>query len=299
MADYYQILSRALRELGARTEADRLDVYAQARDLLDKRLAATSPPPSPAEIRAQRAALANAIDTLEREIAAATGGESAATDEPDAAPARWSANRWPLRPWAIAAAVGVAAVVAAVTQFWPRNTVPIEPPKAVKTTAAGEDLAPGIDGGSSTADQPFYLRRQLVYYRTTYPEGSLIAHKWQNYLYLVLPNSTARRYSFALGSQCTEATGSRRISQKAEWPPWKPDQGARLASLADPMPGGPGNPLGARALDLDDGSTRIHGTNAPQTIGSLVARGCIRLTNDDVIDLYDRVPLGTRVVLTH
>jgi len=289
MADYRTILARALADAGPLAPNERRRVYDQARELLDSRLSAAHPPPSPAEIRAQRAALAAAIEEVEREVA---GPE----DAPSTAGRRMVAMaRWRTRaPW-IASAVAAAAVVAVGFIYWTKDKAP----QSAARQAASEDLAPGVDGGSTPPDLPFYLRRQLVYYRTTYPTGSIVAHKSQNYLYLVMPNATARRYSFGLGEPCMETNGSRRVTQKEEWPAWQPDKGVRLAGLTGPMPGGPGNPLGARALDLDDGSTRIHGTNAAKTIGSLLSRGCIRLMNDDVIDLYGRVALGTRVVITN
>jgi lipoprotein-anchoring transpeptidase ErfK/SrfK len=93
--------------------------------------------------------------------------------------------------------------------------------------------------------------------------------------------------------------GSRRIASKAEWPSWDatPDMIKRRLASAGTVPGGPGNPLGARVLVLDDGTSRIHGTNAPKTIGSTLAFGCIRLANDDVVDLYNRVKVNTLVLL--
>jgi len=293
MADYHAILSDALQASGAQTDAQRRRVYDQARDLLDARLSTATPPPAPAEIRTQRAALARAIEALEREIGAEAGGRPDAMAAGALGGATWR-ERLPL----IGGAVALAAIVAAGLLYWTAGT-PSSPASqhGGRAAAAGDDLPPGVDGGSSIPDLPFYLRRQLVYYRTTYPAGSLIAHKSQNYLYLVMPNATARRYSFGMGESCAETAGSRRIAQKEEWPPWAGD--ALPRGTAAPMAGGPGNPLGARALDLDDGSTRIHGTNAPKTVGSLIARGCIRLINDDVIDLYGRVAVGTRVVITN
>jgi lipoprotein-anchoring transpeptidase ErfK/SrfK len=113
---------------------------------------------------------------------------------------------------------------------------------------------------------------------------------------LIQPNSVALRYGIAVGSQCADLAGMRHISNMAEWPIWQPPA-ETLNRSPNPMPGGPGNPLGARMLQLDDGNSRINGTNAPKTIGNAVAFGCIRLNNDDITDLYGRVKLSTPVVL--
>jgi lipoprotein-anchoring transpeptidase ErfK/SrfK len=161
-------------------------------------------------------------------------------------------------------------------------------------TASAVDLAPGVDGGSTDADVSYIFRRQRVYYRTTLPPGTIVVDKPQHFMYLVLPNSAALRYGIGVGTPCAELVGPRKISNKVEWPEWTPPPGS---SRSAPMPGGPGNPLGARLLDLDDNTSRIHGTNAPKTIGEDVTLGCVRLVNDDVADLYNRVPVGTRVVM--
>jgi lipoprotein-anchoring transpeptidase ErfK/SrfK len=162
------------------------------------------------------------------------------------------------------------------------------------------ELAPGVDGGSSDAEVSYVFRRQPVFYRTTHPVGTIIIDKPQHFLYLIQPKSVALRYGIAVGSQCTDLAGLRRISNKAEWPAWQPtpELVARRLAPAGVMPGGPGNPLGARLLALEDGNS-IHGTNAPKAIGNPAVFGCIRLVNDDVVDLYQRVPVGGRVVVTH
>ena len=160
------------------------------------------------------------------------------------------------------------------------------------------DLPPGVDGGSTDADVPFFFRRQPVFYRTTHPVGSIIIDKQQHFLYLIQPNQVALRYGIAVGKSCAGAAGLHKVTSKVEWPEWLPpaDMVERKLAPAGVMKGGPGNPLGARLIGLDDGSMRIHGTNAPKTIGSSLNSGCIRLVNDDVADLYNRVALGARVV---
>ena len=158
------------------------------------------------------------------------------------------------------------------------------------------ELAPGVDGGASDPDLQYVFRRQPTFYRTLQPVGTVIVDKLQHFLYLIQPNNVAMRYGIAVGDQCANLAGMRHISNMAEWPAWQPPP-EMLRSNPTPLPGGPGNPLGARVLQLDDGNSRINGTNAPRTIGNPVNFGCIRLNNDDITDLYGRVKLSTPVVV--
>ena len=158
------------------------------------------------------------------------------------------------------------------------------------------ELAPGVDGGAFDPDQQYVFRRQPTFYRTLQPVGTIIVDKLQRFLYLIQPNNVALRYGIAVGDQCANLAGMRRIANMAEWPTWQPPP-EMLSRDPNPMPGGPGNPLGARMLQLDDGNSRINGTNAPKTIGNPVNFGCIRLNNDDITDLYGRVKLSTPVVV--
>jgi lipoprotein-anchoring transpeptidase ErfK/SrfK len=169
-----------------------------------------------------------------------------------------------------------------------------------EATLADGDLPPGIDGSASEPDVPFYFRRQPVFYRTTHPVGSIIIDKQQHFLYLIRPNHVALRYGIGVGKSCVDAVGLHKLTAKKEWPEWQPpaDAAGRKLAPAGAMKGGAGNPLGARSLTLDDGGLSIHGTNAPKTIGSHVDLGCIRLVNEDVADLYNRVAVGTRVVFS-
>jgi lipoprotein-anchoring transpeptidase ErfK/SrfK len=173
-------------------------------------------------------------------------------------------------------------------------------PQPVVAASADGDLPPGIDGGSTEADVAFFFRRQPVFYRTTHPVGTIIIDKQQHFLYLVQPNQVALRYGIGVGKPCADTAGLRKVANKVEWPQWEPPADMVDRKVASPglMKGGVGNPLGARLIGLDDASTRIHGTNAPKTIGNALKSGCIRLVNDDVVDLYSRVPMGARVVLT-
>src|SRR5262245_17498175 len=167
-------------------------------------------------------------------------------------------------------------------------------------TAPDGDLPPGVDGGSTDADVPFFFRRQPVFYRTTHPVGSIIIDKQQHFLYLIQPNQVALRYGIGVGKSCAGVAGLHKVAGKKEWPEWQPppEMVERKLALAGVMKGEPGNPLGARIIALDDGSMSIHGTNAPKTIGSSVDFGCIRLANDDAVDLYNRAAVGARVVVS-
>jgi lipoprotein-anchoring transpeptidase ErfK/SrfK len=146
---------------------------------------------------------------------------------------------------------------------------------------------------------PANLKKQLVDYSTREPAGTLIIDTANTYLYLVLGNGKALRYGIGVGRDGFTWTGTERISKMSEWPDWHPPSEMidRQPYLPRFMAGGPGNPLGARALYLGKTLYRIHGTNQPSTIGTFVSSGCIRLINDDVEDLYSRVQVGTRVVV--
>jgi len=145
------------------------------------------------------------------------------------------------------------------------------------------------------------LERQVVFFRTTEPPGSIVVHTNERYLYLVQENNRAMRYGIGVGRDGFQWAGQHKISRKQEWPDWRPppEMIERQPYLPRFMAGGPGNPMGARALYIGQTIYRIHGTNQPQTIGHAVSSGCFRLVNGDIIDLYDRVPVGTRIVVKH
>ncbi len=144
-------------------------------------------------------------------------------------------------------------------------------------------------------------RRQLVYFRTNHKPGTLIVHTSERFLYLVLPNRRALRYGIGVGREGFQWSGMVRVTRKSEWPDWTPppEMIKRQPYLPRFMAGGPGNPMGSRALYLGRTVYRIHGTNQPETIGHAISSGCFRLANGDVIDLYSRVPVGTRVIVRH
>jgi lipoprotein-anchoring transpeptidase ErfK/SrfK len=146
---------------------------------------------------------------------------------------------------------------------------------------------------------PARLQRQVVSFATREAPGTVIIDTPNTYLYLVLGHGQAMRYGIGVGRDGFTWSGVQSITRKSEWPDWIPpaEMIARQPYLPRYMAGGPGNPLGARAMYLGGTVYRIHGTNAPGTIGTHVSSGCIRLTNEDVADLYSRVNVGTKVVV--
>jgi lipoprotein-anchoring transpeptidase ErfK/SrfK len=157
---------------------------------------------------------------------------------------------------------------------------------------------PGLIADDSVELDPQF-RKQMVLYRTTEPPGTIIISTADRHLYLVQGNGRAIRYGIGVGRDGFQWQGLLNISRKAEWPDWTPppEMIARQPYLPRFMAGGPGNPLGARALYLGATVYRIHGTNRPDTIGTAVSSGCFRLVNADVSDLYARVPVGTKVIV--
>ncbi|MDP9136584.1 MAG: L,D-transpeptidase [Pseudomonadota bacterium] len=168
-------------------------------------------------------------------------------------------------------------------------------------------LATGAPGHAASktnfSSKPWQLdkkyERTEVAYRTAEKPGTIVVSTRKRFLYLVQPNGRAVRYGIGVGRQGFTWSGAEKISRKAEWPDWTPPPEMRERDPAVPkfMRGGPGNPLGARALYLGATEYRIHGTAQPWTIGRAVSSGCIRLQNEDVIDLYSRVKIGFKVIV--
>ena len=169
-------------------------------------------------------------------------------------------------------------------------TEAVQPPVQSMPQAQEEDRS---------VELPARLRRQVVAYPTREAAGTIIIDTPHTYLYLVLGNGQAMRYGIGVGRDGFTWSGTQTITKKAEWPDWTPppEMIARQPYLPRFMAGGPGNPLGARAMYLGTTVYRIHGTNQPQTIGTKISSGCFRLVNTDVADLYDRVPVGTKVII--
>ncbi len=143
------------------------------------------------------------------------------------------------------------------------------------------------------------IPREIVDYETREAPGTIVIDSPQRRLYLVLGDGKALRYGVGVGRPGFEWGGIKAVTRKAEWPDWTPPPQMlqRRPDLPRFMPGGPNNPLGARAMYLGSSLYRIHGSNEPQTIGQAVSSGCIRMTNEDVTDLYDRVRVGAKVVV--
>jgi lipoprotein-anchoring transpeptidase ErfK/SrfK len=170
--------------------------------------------------------------------------------------------------------------------------VQAEPAPYYQAPQQREDERPAIE-------QPARFKRQIVTYPTREAAGTIIIDTPNTYLYYVLGGGQAIRYGIGVGRDGFTWSGVQTVTRKAEWPDWTPpaEMIARQPYLPRQMAGGPGNPLGARAMYLGNTIYRIHGTNMPETIGTQVSSGCIRLTNADVSDLYARVNVGTRVIV--
>ena len=196
----------------------------------------------------------------------------------------------------------------------PSQPIPLNPDRGVRDPVAPTDASgpSRIDSRNMAAlppevrpetgprkELPPQFRRTLVDYYSKEPAGTVIVDTPNTYLYLVLGQGKALRYGIGVGREGFTWSGAEKVSRKAEWPDWNPPEQMieRQPYLPRFMAGGDGNPLGARALYLGDTIYRIHGTNQPSTIGTFVSSGCIRLTNEDVMDLYTRVKVGTRVVV--
>ncbi|HXF89386.1 MAG TPA: L,D-transpeptidase [Xanthobacteraceae bacterium] len=206
--------------------------------------------------------------------------------------------------------------------YWPSHTPPYAwPPYALVFPDIDEDdllpepdppqLVPRDDRrdyredyqddsvSGQSAELPPHLRRQVVPYQTREAPGTIIIDTPNTYLYYVLGGGKAIRYGIGVGREGFTWSGVRTIDRKMEWPDWEPpaEMIARQPYLPRWVAGGPGNPLGARAMYLKGTLYRIHGTNEPSSIGKRMSSGCIRMLNEDAIDLYNRVHIGTKVVV--
>ena len=188
--------------------------------------------------------------------------------------------------FAIAAVLGLSLVAVGVAEAKQRKEMSVQDQPGYVPTRQEEIL-------------PAQYRPQPVYFRTNEPPGTIVIHTDERFLYLVQDGGRAIRYAIGVGRDGFTWQGLVKITRKQEWPDWRPppEMIQRQPYLPRFMAGGPGNPLGARALYLGDTVYRIHGTNQPRTIGHAVSSGCFRLVNRDVIDLYTRVPVGTKVVV--
>lgn len=149
------------------------------------------------------------------------------------------------------------------------------------------------------------IPREIVHFSEAQPKGSIVINTTERRLYYILGGGRAVRYAVGVGKQGLEWSGRDTISSKKNWPDWRPpaEMRSREASKGRVLPahveGGPNNPLGARALYIGNTLYRVHGTNQPWTVGQANSSGCIRMTNEDVIDLYDRVKIGAQIIVRH
>ena len=172
-------------------------------------------------------------------------------------------------------------------------------PGVIAPQAAPAPEGPGDQIADENAQLDPRLQRQVVDFPTREAPGTIIVDTPHTYLYYVLGGGKAIRYGIGVGREGFTWSGVRNVVRKAEWPDWYPpaEMIARQPYLPRMTAGGPGNPLGARALYIGGTEYRIHGTNDPSTIGKFISSGCIRLTNDNVADLYNRVHVGAKVIV--
>jgi lipoprotein-anchoring transpeptidase ErfK/SrfK len=320
MVDYAPVLSKAVASLNPNTPEARRALYDRARRAMIDGLRSSDPSLSDTDLHAQTSALDDAIRKVEAQFAPAAPHEPDAParraqanpqadrapppPEPDyEQPADASAEVYPDQPALdqerkpfrlIAAGVAALAILgagAAAYTFWPsRSTTPQAQRAATPPAQRAGTPVKRVDADAGGSAGYVYLR-QPVYYRTNHPVGTIVVDKSQSFLYVVRPSVSAIRYGIGVGPDCTTAAGLYQIVSKEEWPGLKAAGGKPVADDERNK-----SPFGARALNLSKES-RIHGTNAPATIGRTGSLGCFRLTNDDVIHLYDRAPLETRVVV--
>lgn len=315
MVDYFPVLERAVAALNPNTKDARRVLYDRARRAMVDGLRASDPTLSDTDLRTQTLALEEAIRRVElahapdvpespappapRRIVtpAAPAPSAAPVTAPEAAsestppPGDGYEDRPPLaderNPWRLIAAslagLGLILVGAGAYTMWPgksASTPPTQRGSAVKR-----------DDTETAGAAPYVYLRQPVYYRTTHPVGTVVVDKQQSFLYLVRPSLSALRYGIGVGPECATAAGLYQVVRKEEWPGLKTSAGKPATEEERNR-----NPFGARAIHLDK-QGRVHGTNTPSSIGRPGSIGCFRLTNDDVIHLYERAPIDTRVVV--
>ena len=193
---------------------------------------------------------------------------------------------------------GALAAAALLVADW-ATAAPLSLSHNIYAYSRADQMGPVEEQTEQGYQAPAQFRRQVVAYTGSEAPGTIIIDTPNTYLYLVQPGGRAIRYGIGVGRDGFRWSGVQHITKKAEWPDWTPppEMIARQPYLPRFMAGGPTNPLGARAMYLGNTVYRIHGTNAPSTIGQRVSSGCIRLTNEDVTDLASRVTIGTRVVV--
>jgi lipoprotein-anchoring transpeptidase ErfK/SrfK len=297
--DYYSVLVRATADLDPNTDEIRRALYDRARvAIMDAGLA-------PPEMRSERAALEAAIERIEADIRQANARSTAARRGDDDAPAtsgaegmriantKRSTRTGSVRVIALAA---VAALIVAAVGYaaWPRRDVPGGDANRADASVARTQTKQTTDG-SADPSLSYIFRRQVVYYRTIHPVGTIVIAKSQRHLYVVRPNVAAVRYTIGVGRECTNAVGLLLISAKEGRPAKGPVAASATPPSGRPPAEGADGSHDSRALTLGDTGLRISGTDPPITNGNT---GCFALANEDMIDLYDRIALGARVVIS-
>ena len=177
----------------------------------------------------------------------------------------------------------------------------LEPASNAAFTERDKKLLASAPYEPATIPEPY--RRHVVDFHRKEAAGTIVVDSDARYLYYVLPQGKAIRYGVTVGEEALAFSGVARVGRKEEWPSWTPtaDIKKRLGNIPSYVAGGPHNPMGARALYIYEGNRdtlyRVHGTNQPEYIGHAISSGCIRLTNEDIIDLYNRVKPGSPVVV--
>ncbi len=281
MVDYFPIMARAVATLNLNTREQRYALYDRARRTLVDKLRAFDPNLSHTDLRAESAALEAAIQRVERDVVnrAAPPQRPPTYDYQDRPPLVDTRKRLRIAAGVVGAFVILAAGVAAYS-FGPRLL-------SDARTAATTRSAPVVEEEPATKSGYVNLR-QLVYYRTNQPVGTIIVDKTQTFLYVVRPNVSALRYSIGVGTECVALAGLYHVVRKED--PAK-QSGDTAQDKEKSL-------LGARVLYLDK-DYRIHGFDASTATGQRLPPGCIRLVNDDVIYLYDHTPLESRVVVSN
>jgi lipoprotein-anchoring transpeptidase ErfK/SrfK len=286
MVDYVPLIVRAVATLDPNTSEQRHALYERARKTLADKLRTTDPTLSHTDLKAERAALEAAILRVERDFV-----RRAAPPQPQPAHETYAyRDRPPLtdnrtRQRILAGAFGVALVLiaaVAVYSLWPRSLAEVR-------TVAGPRSAP-VAAEPPDVKSGYVRMRQLVYYRSDQPVGTIVVDKTQTFLYVVRPNTSALRYSIGVGTECTALAGLYHVVRKEEL---SGENQSGQQSAIDRMK----KLLGARVLYLNKEDYRIHGFDA--STGVSLPEGCIRLVNDDVIYLYDHTPLENRVVVAN
>ncbi|MEH3146166.1 MAG: L,D-transpeptidase [Methylobacterium frigidaeris] len=198
----------------------------------------------------------------------------------------------------LACAVAAWAAPAAAYEIDPLTRQPLDTPLTV-TVRSQPTAALPADPLDATVPKLSPIPRETVAYSGPYAPGTIVVSTVERRLYYVLGGGQALRYGVGVGRPGFTWAGNQTVTMKREWPDWRPPAQMirRRPDLPRYMKGGPENPLGARAMYLGGSLYRIHGSNEPETIGTAVSSGCIRMTNDDVIDLYARAKVGSRVVV--